>query len=207
MSQFNKKVKSIVEQMEIGLTEKVTLFFSNKDIKEILFTEEQIRNRCDELAKQIDQDYAGQEILLVGLLKGSIPFMAELAKHLQSDVKFDFMSVSSYDGVHSKTLVVRQDLKEDVSATLEKTKEERDSANDATSLESLLEESMEDLPNNDNESKVTSENPTIEVIDKKDSDPTNNETNKSKSKSTKACKNTKNSKKTVDEQGNKCYDT
>lgn len=82
-------------------------------------------------------------------------------------------------------------LKEDVSATLEKTKEERDSANDATSLESLLEESMEDLPNNDNESKVTSENPTIEVIDKQDSDPTNNETKISKSKSTKACKNTK----------------
>ena len=50
---------------------------------------------------------------------------------------------------------------------------------------------MQDLPNNDNESKVTSENPTIEVIDKKDSDPTNNETKKSKSKSTKACKNTK----------------
>ena len=87
----------------------------HKDIKEILFTEEQIRNKCDELARQIDQDYAGQEILLVGLLKGSIPFMAELAKHLQSDVKFDFMSVSSYDGVQSKTLVVRQDLKEDVS--------------------------------------------------------------------------------------------
>lgn len=87
----------------------------HKDIKEILFTEEQIRNRCGELAKQIDQDYAGQEILLVGLLKGSIPFMAELAKHLNSDVKFDFMSVSSYDGVQSKTLVVRQDLKEDVS--------------------------------------------------------------------------------------------
>ena len=86
----------------------------HKDIKEILFTEEQISNKCDELARQIDQDYAGQEILLVGLLKGSIPFMAELAKHLQSDVKFDFMSVSSYDGVQSKTLVVRQDLKEDV---------------------------------------------------------------------------------------------
>ena len=82
----------------------------HKDIKEILYTEEEIKAKCDELAKQIDQDYAGQEILLVGLLKGSVPFMAELAKHLKSDVKFDFMSVSSYSGVESKTLVVRQDI-------------------------------------------------------------------------------------------------
>ena len=82
--------------------------------KEILYTEEEIKTKCDELAKQIDQDYAGQEILLVGLLKGSVPFMAELAKHLKSDVKFDFMSVSSYSGVESKTLVVRQDIKEDI---------------------------------------------------------------------------------------------
>ena len=73
----------------------------HKDIKEILYTEEEIKAKCDELAKQIDQDYAGQEILLVGLLKGSVPFMAELAKHLKSDVK-------------SKTLVVRQDIKEDI---------------------------------------------------------------------------------------------
>ena len=61
----------------------------HKDIKEILYTEEEIKAKCDELAKQIDQDYAGQEILLVGLLKG-------------------------YSGVESKTLVVRQDIKEDI---------------------------------------------------------------------------------------------
>ena len=42
----------------------------HKDIKEILYTEEEIKAKCDELAKQIDQDYAGQEILLVGLLNG-----------------------------------------------------------------------------------------------------------------------------------------
>ena len=61
------------------------------------------------------KDYEGKEVLLVGLLKGSVPFMAELAKHLNSDVTFDYMNVSSYDGVESKTLVVKQDLKEDVS--------------------------------------------------------------------------------------------
>lgn len=77
----------------------------HKNIKEILISEEQI----------IDKDYEGKEVLLVGLLKGSVPFMAELAKHLNSDVTFDYMNVSSYDGVESKTLVVKQDLKEDVS--------------------------------------------------------------------------------------------
>lgn len=86
----------------------------HSDIKEILYTEEQIKAKCAELAKQIDEDYQGQEILLVGLLKGSVPFMAELAKHLNSDVKFEFMAVSSYSGVESKTLVIRQDIREDI---------------------------------------------------------------------------------------------
>ena len=87
----------------------------HKNIKEILISEEQIIEKCKELGKIIDKDYAGKEVLLVGLLKGSVPFMAELAKHLNSDVTFDYMNVSSYDGVESKTLVVKQDLKEDVS--------------------------------------------------------------------------------------------
>ena len=87
----------------------------HKNIKEILISEEQITEKCKELGKIIDKDYEGKEVLLVGLLKGSVPFMAELAKHLNSDVTFDYMNVSSYDGVESKTLVVKQDLKEDVS--------------------------------------------------------------------------------------------
>ena len=87
----------------------------HKNIKEILISEEQIIEKCKELGKILDKDYEGKEVLLVGLLKGSVPFMAELAKHLNSDVTFDYMNVSSYDGVESKTLVVKQDLKEDVS--------------------------------------------------------------------------------------------
>lgn len=87
----------------------------HKNIKEILISEEQIIEKCKELGKIIDKDYEGKEVLLVGLLKGSVPFMAELAKHLNSDVTFDYMNVSSYDGVESKTLVVKHDLKEDVS--------------------------------------------------------------------------------------------
>lgn len=87
----------------------------HKNIKEVLISEEQIIAKCEELGKIIDKDYEGKEVLLVGLLKGSVPFMAELAKHLSIDVTFDYMSVSSYEGVESKTLVVKQDLKGDVS--------------------------------------------------------------------------------------------
>lgn len=86
----------------------------HKDIKEILITEEQIKVKCKELAGEIDKDYVGQTILLVGLLKGSVPFMAELGKYLTSDVMFDYMNVSSYEGSESKTLVVKHDLQEEV---------------------------------------------------------------------------------------------
>ena len=84
-----------------------------KDIKKILFSQEDIVTKTKELGQQLTKDYAGKNPLLVCVLKGAVPFMAELAKHLKSDVKFDFMSVSSYSGVESKTLVVRQDIKEE----------------------------------------------------------------------------------------------
>ena len=87
----------------------------HKDIKEILISGDQISAKCKELGAIIDKDYEGKEVLLVGLLKGSVPFMAELWKYLNTDVTFDYMNVSSYEGVESKTLVVKQDLKEDVS--------------------------------------------------------------------------------------------
>lgn len=86
----------------------------HKDVERILFTKEEIEKVCIRLANEIDNDYKGKSITLVGLLKGSVPFLAELSKHLQSDVIFDYMNVSSYDGIESKTLVVKQDLQEDI---------------------------------------------------------------------------------------------
>ena len=86
----------------------------HKDVKEILFSEEQIKTRCKELAAQIDHDYQGENILMVGLLKGSVPFMAELSKYIQTPVTFDYMKVSSYQGVESKTFAVKYDLTQDI---------------------------------------------------------------------------------------------
>lgn len=76
---------------------------NNKDIDHILLTEEQIQKRCQELAEQIEADYnkAGEVPIVVGLLKGSVPFMAELIKRFEFPIEIDFMSVSSYDGTES----------------------------------------------------------------------------------------------------------
>lgn len=72
------------------------------DVKKILITEQEISERCEVLGKEIDRDYQDcKDVLLVGILKGSVPFMAELIKHIESDIKIDFIAVSSYVGTES----------------------------------------------------------------------------------------------------------
>lgn len=75
----------------------------NDDILKVLFSEEEIAKRCTELAAQIEADYVKDNVqpLIVGLLKGSVPFMAELMKRFTIPCEIDFMSVSSYEGTHS----------------------------------------------------------------------------------------------------------
>ena len=60
----------------------------------ILINESRIEKRLNELAKAIDKDYAGKEIILLGVLKGSVVFMVELARKLKTKVKFEFVEVS-----------------------------------------------------------------------------------------------------------------
>ena len=72
------------------------------NVKKILVSEEEIQHRCQELGKQISQDYReGQPPLLVALLKGSVPFLSELIKYINLDIEIDFMDVSSYEGTES----------------------------------------------------------------------------------------------------------
>ena len=69
----------------------------HKDLEKILITEEEIREATARLAAQIEEDYKGEEdIVFVGLLKGSVQFMADLLKHIDMMCKIDFMCVSSY---------------------------------------------------------------------------------------------------------------
>jgi len=73
----------------------------HRDLKEILITHEQIVERCESLAQEIAADYGEKLPMLVSLLKGSVPFLAELIKHIDVDVTVDYMAVSSYEGTES----------------------------------------------------------------------------------------------------------
>jgi hypoxanthine phosphoribosyltransferase len=79
----------------------------HKDLDRVLVTEEQMQNRLAELAKQVDEDYAGKDILLVGVLKGAVMVMADFVRHLQIDAPMDWMAVSSY-GASTKSSGVVQ---------------------------------------------------------------------------------------------------
>ena len=87
-----------------------------KDIQEILFSEEQLAQRVSEIAEQINRDYADKEILLVSVLRGSFIFMADLARKITRPCRIDFMSVSSYGkGTSSSGQVqITKDLSEDI---------------------------------------------------------------------------------------------
>ncbi|PAB59217.1 hypoxanthine phosphoribosyltransferase [Anaeromicrobium sediminis] len=68
----------------------------DNSIKEVLYSEEKIRNKVKEIADKITEDYQGKEVLLVGVLKGANMFMADLMRQIKLSVNIDFMAVSSY---------------------------------------------------------------------------------------------------------------
>ena len=76
----------------------------HKDCKKILVTEEQIVERCKELGKELTEVYRDNQhdVLFVGILKGSMPFMAELIKRIDADIKIDFIVAKSYSGTESQ---------------------------------------------------------------------------------------------------------
>lgn len=69
-----------------------------QDIKKVLITAEEIQAKAKELGEQLTRDYAGKNPILVGILKGCIPFMAELIKHIDTHIETEFMVISSYHG-------------------------------------------------------------------------------------------------------------
>jgi hypoxanthine phosphoribosyltransferase len=85
-------------------------------LKEVLITQEQLTRRTAELAAQIDADYAGRELLLVGVLKGAVMVMADLARAMHLPVSMDWMAISSYGSATNSSGVVRilKDLDTDI---------------------------------------------------------------------------------------------
>jgi hypoxanthine phosphoribosyltransferase len=87
------------------------------DLVKTLFTEEQIHDRLTELAAEIEKDYAGKDILLVGVLRGAVMVMADLARAFGRHVEMDWMAISSYGSGTKSSGVVRilKDLDTDIS--------------------------------------------------------------------------------------------
>jgi hypoxanthine phosphoribosyltransferase len=86
------------------------------DLQDVLITPEQLRARVAELAAEIDADYADRELLLVGVLKGAVMVMADLARAIRLPVQMDWMAVSSYGSGTQSSGVVRilKDLDSDI---------------------------------------------------------------------------------------------
>jgi hypoxanthine phosphoribosyltransferase len=77
------------------------------DLTQILITEEEIHAKLAELSRRIETDYAGKDVLLVGVLKGAVMVMADLARELTMPVSMDWMAVSSYGSGTQSSGVVR----------------------------------------------------------------------------------------------------
>ena len=83
---------------------------------EVSINEAKLQKRIEELAKKIDKDYEGKEIVLLGILKGSVPFLWELAKRIKNDMQLEFIEVSSYEGTESTGEIK---LSKDIASSIE----------------------------------------------------------------------------------------
>lgn len=87
-----------------------------RDIQEVMFTSEELQRKVKELGAAISRDYKGKELLMIGVLRGAVIFMADLARAIDIPLALDFMAVSSYGASTSTSGVVRilKDLDEDL---------------------------------------------------------------------------------------------
>ena len=87
------------------------------DIERVIVTEEELQARIKELAAQVNKDYEGKDLLLVGVLKGAVMAVADLSRALQRHIDMDWMAVSSYGSGTKSSGVVRilKDLDRDIS--------------------------------------------------------------------------------------------
>ncbi|SDZ94776.1 hypoxanthine phosphoribosyltransferase [Bowdeniella nasicola] len=87
-----------------------------RDLSKVLISEDEIAAKLDELAAAIDRDFAGKEVLLVGVLNGAVMVMADLSRRIHTPVTMDWMAVSSYGSGTKSSGVVRilKDLSTDV---------------------------------------------------------------------------------------------
>jgi hypoxanthine phosphoribosyltransferase len=90
---------------------------TNSNVGEILVQPDELAHRVSELAEQISADYAGKDVLLIGVLKGAVFFLADLMRQLEVDCEVDFMAVSSYGSSTDSSGIVR--ILKDLDAPIE----------------------------------------------------------------------------------------
>ena len=74
---------------------------------EVMIGEKQILERAEEIGKLISEDFAGEEVLLIGILKGAVMWLSDVIRHIDLDVRIDFMAVESYGASTKSTGVVK----------------------------------------------------------------------------------------------------
>ena len=86
-----------------------------RDIQQVLLTEEQIQAKIEELGEILTAEYEGKNPVVVGVLKGVVVFYADMIRHIKTPCQLDFMWITSYSGANSTgTMNVRQDLSADI---------------------------------------------------------------------------------------------
>ena len=87
----------------------------HEDVGEVLFTAEQIQRRVDELGREISLDYAGKSPILIGVLKGVVPFLADLMRRITFDTEIELMAVHRPNGYGHPEVEITRDVQLDIS--------------------------------------------------------------------------------------------
>lgn len=80
----------------------------------VLISEEELNKRIEELAQQIDKDYLGKEITIISVMRGAVFFTVELTLKMKTKLKFEFITISSYEGEDSGDVLLRMDLRDSI---------------------------------------------------------------------------------------------
>jgi hypoxanthine phosphoribosyltransferase len=86
----------------------------SEEILEILFSEDQIRTRVRDLAREITADYAGRQLVLISILRGAVFFATDLARQIELPLAMDFLSISSYGEDSEGVVRITKDLEENI---------------------------------------------------------------------------------------------
>src|SRR5919197_119847 len=105
----------MVDSMKVGPPFRVPPPRWRKELQCLLITEAQLKQRVRELARQMERDFAGRDLVVVSLLNGTVLFLADLIRHLSLPLRLDFIGVSSYrEGPEPREVIFTKELRLDV---------------------------------------------------------------------------------------------